>query len=47
MASRMDGVKTITNLEVIDIDVKRNLIAVKGAVPGANGGLVKIQTVRN
>jgi len=45
MAGRMGGVRTVTNLEVIDVDVDRNLIAVKGAVPGANGGIVKIQTV--
>lgn len=46
MAGHMAGTRTVTNLEVIDVDVKRNLIAVKGAVPGANGGLVKIQTVK-
>jgi len=45
MAGRMGGVRTVKNLEVIDIDVVRNLIAVKGAVPGANGGIVKIQLV--
>jgi len=43
MAGRMGGTRTVTNLEVIDVDVKRNLIAVKGAVPGANGGIVQIQ----
>jgi len=45
MAGRMGGVRTVTNLVVVDVDVKRNLIAVKGAIPGANGGLVRIQTV--
>jgi len=45
MAGHMAGVRTVTNLVVVDVDVKRNLIAVKGAVPGANGGLVRIQTV--
>ncbi|OGE81477.1 MAG: 50S ribosomal protein L3 [Candidatus Doudnabacteria bacterium RIFCSPLOWO2_02_FULL_48_8] len=45
MASRMGGVRTIRNLEVVDVDSERNLIAVKGAVPGARGGIVKIQTV--
>lgn len=44
MASRMGGSRTVSNLEVIDVDVKRNLIAVKGAVPGAPGSMVKIQT---
>ncbi len=45
MAGRMGGTRTVKNLEVIDIDAARNLIAVKGAVPGANGGIVKIQIV--
>ncbi len=44
MAGHMAGTRTVTNLEVIDVDVERNLIAVKGAVPGANGGIVKIQS---
>jgi large subunit ribosomal protein L3 len=43
MAGRMGGTRTVTNLEVVDVDVERNLIAVKGAVPGAPGGIVKIQ----
>jgi large subunit ribosomal protein L3 len=45
MAGRMGGTRTVKNLEVMDIDVARNLIAVKGAVPGANGGIVRIQIV--
>jgi large subunit ribosomal protein L3 len=45
MAGRMGGTRTVKNLEVIDVDTKRNLIAVKGAVPGANGGIVKIQAI--
>jgi ribosomal protein L3 len=28
----------------VDVDAKRNLIALKGAVPGAMGGIVMIQT---
>ena len=44
MAGRMGGVRTVKNLEVVEIDVKRHLIAIKGAVPGAPGGVVKIQT---
>jgi large subunit ribosomal protein L3 len=43
MAGRMGGTRTVKNLEVIDIDLKRNLIALKGAVPGANGAIVKIK----
>lgn len=44
MASRMGGTRTVRNLEVVDVDVKKSLIAIKGAVPGAPGGMVKIQT---
>ena len=35
---------TIQNLEVVKVDAEQNLILVKGAVPGAKGGLV---TIRN
>lgn len=45
MAGRMGGTRTIINLEVVDVDAKRNLIAIKGAVPGPIGGTVKIETV--
>ncbi len=45
MAGHMAGVRTVKNLEVIEIDAEKNLIAVKGAVPGAPGGIVKIQLV--
>lgn len=38
--------KTIKNLSVIDIDVENNLIAVKGAVPGATGGFVFVRTIK-
>ncbi|MGE5297727.1 MAG: 50S ribosomal protein L3 [Acidobacteriaceae bacterium] len=44
MAGRMAGVRTVKNLEVVEVDLERNLIAIKGAVPGANGGIVKIAT---
>lgn len=33
---------TIQNLEVVRIDLDRDVILVKGAIPGANGGLVTI-----
>jgi large subunit ribosomal protein L3 len=40
-ASRMGGDQvTVQNLEVIEIDEKRNLILVRGAIPGANGDFV-------
>jgi large subunit ribosomal protein L3 len=35
---------TILNLEVVEADAERNLLLVKGAVPGPNGGLVMIKT---
>ena len=34
---------TILNLNVVKIDAEKNLIAVKGAVPGAKGGIVFIR----
>lgn len=33
---------TIQNLEVVKIDAENNLIAIKGAIPGAKGGVVCI-----
>jgi len=39
MAGQMGDVKrTAQNLEVVRVDVERNLLLVKGAVPGATGG---------
>lgn len=41
MAGRMGNERcTVQNLEVVRIDTDRNLIAVKGAIPGAKGSLV-------
>ena len=34
---------TVLNLEVVKIDAEKNLIAIKGAVPGARGGIVVIR----
>ena len=34
---------TVLNLEVIKVDAEANLVAVKGAVPGARGGIVFIR----
>lgn len=34
---------TVQNLEVADVAVEKNLLLVKGAIPGANGGLVIIR----
>lgn len=37
---------TIQNLKVVLVDAERNLIGVRGAVPGARGGLLMIKEVR-
>ena len=34
---------TVRNLKVIKVDADRNLILVRGAVPGANGGVIMIR----
>lgn len=34
---------TVLNLEVVKVDVERNLIAVRGAVPGPTGGLLLVR----
>jgi large subunit ribosomal protein L3 len=44
MAGRMGGDKVkVVNLQVLKIMVEKNLILVKGAVPGHNGSYVKIE----
>lgn len=41
MSGHMGNVKTtVQNLEVVRVDVERNLLLVKGAVPGSKGGNV-------
>ena len=35
---------TIQNLEVVSIDLDKNVILVKGSVPGINGSIIKIRT---
>jgi large subunit ribosomal protein L3 len=45
MAGHMgDARVTVKNLEIISVDVGKNLLAVKGAVPGARGSLLLIKT---
>jgi large subunit ribosomal protein L3 len=45
MAGRLGHERvTVLNLEVVRVDPERNLILVKGAVPGPNGGLVVIRS---
>lgn len=34
---------TVQNLKVVKVDAENNLIAIKGAVPGPNGGIVMIR----
>lgn len=47
MAGRMGGERvTAQNLEVVVVDAERNLLAVRGSVPGANDGIVMIKPAR-
>lgn len=48
MSGRMGNDRvTQLNLEVVVVDLERNLLAVRGSIPGAKGGLVMIrQTVK-
>ena len=43
MPGRMGGkTKHLKNLKVVRVDVENNLLLLKGSVPGANGGLLRI-----
>ncbi len=47
MPGRMGGCRvTVQNLEVALVDSKRNLLAVRGGVPGPRGGLVMVKEAR-
>jgi large subunit ribosomal protein L3 len=47
MAGRMGNDRvTAQNLEVVVVDAERNLLAVRGSVPGANGGVVVVKPAR-
>lgn len=47
MPGRMGGKRmTAQNLEVVVVDPERNLLAVRGTVPGPNGGLVLVKIAR-
>ena len=35
---------TVQNLEIVRSDAERNLLLIKGAIPGANGGLVLVRS---
>ena len=44
MAGRMGNDRvTIQNLEVVVVDADKNLLAIKGSIPGAKGGIVMIK----
>src|SRR5690349_18511064 len=43
MAGHMGNAKvTVRNLEIVDVDLEDNVLVVKGAVPGPNGGYVVV-----
>lgn len=45
MAGRMGNEQVTTrNVEVVRIDADKNLLLIRGAVPGANDGLVRVRT---
>ncbi len=45
MAGHMgNSTVTVKNLQVVDVDTTKGLIMVKGAVPGANGGMIQIKS---
>ncbi|MCC6614496.1 MAG: 50S ribosomal protein L3 [Anaerolineae bacterium] len=47
MAGRSGNVRvTAENLEVVVVDSERNLLAVRGSVPGVNGGIVVLKPAR-
>jgi len=47
MAGHMGTARvTVRNLEVVEVDVEENVLAVKGAVPGPNGGYVVVRRAK-
>jgi large subunit ribosomal protein L3 len=45
MAGQMGNERvTVLNLEVVQVDPERNLLLLRGAVPGASGGLVMVRS---
>lgn len=47
MAGRMGAAKTTTRgLKIVNIDLDKNIIAIKGAIPGNNGGTVQISSMK-
>ncbi len=38
---------TVKNLQIVEVDLAKHLIAVKGAVPGTRGGVIKVYSTGN
>jgi len=48
MAGRMGGERiTIKNLEIVGVDAEKNILMVKGAVPGRKGTLLEIRSIKH
>ncbi len=44
MAGRMGADKvTVKNLKIVEVDTEKNILALQGALPGKNGGVVTIE----
>ena len=37
---------TVRNLEIVEVDAEDNVLLVKGAVPGPNGGYVMVRRAK-
>jgi large subunit ribosomal protein L3 len=47
MAGHMGNARvTVRNLEVVEVDTEDNVLVVKGAVPGPNGGYVVVRRAK-
>lgn len=48
MPGRLGGnLKTIKNIQIVDLDYKQNLIILKGSIPGKTGTLVSIEKIKH
>ena len=41
-----DDQVTVRNLEIVEVDTEDNVLVVKGAVPGPNGGYVVVRRAK-
>jgi large subunit ribosomal protein L3 len=41
-----DTLVTVRNLEIVEVDAEDNVLVVKGAVPGPNGGYVVVRRAK-